>query len=103
MLWNCSSSKFHVTLDIYVINKTRVSEETYNKRMEAEMHVLSNWTFRGPCIMIYSYNKNQQDTLFLNFILVKNSTCFRQIYCASAIGICHTSYVDCLLADSQHN
>jgi len=21
----------------------------------------------------------------------------------TAIGICHTSYVDCLLADSQHN
>jgi len=24
--------------------------------------------FRGPCIMIYSYNKSQRDTLFLNFI-----------------------------------
>jgi len=29
-------------------------------------------TFTGPCILIYSYNKNQQDALFLNFILVKN-------------------------------
>jgi len=30
--------------------------------------------------MIYSYNKRQQDELFLNFILVKNSTCFGQTY-----------------------
>jgi len=31
----------------------------------------------------YSYNTSQRDALFLNFILVKNSTCFRQIYCPS--------------------
>ena len=29
---------------------------------------LSNLTFRGPCIVIYSYNKSQQDALFLKFI-----------------------------------
>jgi len=34
--------------------------------------------------MIYSYNKSQQDALFLKFVLVKNSTCFRQIYCPSS-------------------
>jgi hypothetical protein len=27
---------------------------------------------------MYSYNKSQQDALFLNVILVKNSTCFGQ-------------------------
>jgi len=32
--------------------------------------------FTGPCILIDSYNKSQQDALFLYFILVKNSTCF---------------------------
>jgi hypothetical protein len=57
--------------------------------------------------LIYSYNKSQRDALFLNFILVKNSTYFGQIYCPSsgvlstvftAIDICHTSSVDCLLA-----
>ena len=32
----------------------------------------------------YSYNKSQQDALFLHFILVKNSTCFGQIYCQSS-------------------
>jgi len=25
-------------------------------------------TFRGPCIVIYSYNKSQQDAFILNFI-----------------------------------
>jgi len=25
-------------------------------------------TFRGPCIVIYSYNKSQRDALFLKFI-----------------------------------
>jgi hypothetical protein len=30
------------------------------------------------------YNKSQEDALFLNFILVKNSTCFGQIYCPSS-------------------
>jgi hypothetical protein len=41
-------------------------------------------TFREPCIVIYSYNKSQQYALFLNFILVKNSTCIGQIYCPSS-------------------
>jgi len=34
--------------------------------------------------MIYSYNNSQQEALFLNFILVKNSTCFRQAYSLSS-------------------
>jgi hypothetical protein len=34
--------------------------------------------------LIYSYNKSQRDALFLKFILVKNSTCFGQIYCPSS-------------------
>jgi hypothetical protein len=41
-------------------------------------------TFRGPCIVIYFYNKSQQDALFLNFILVNHSICFGQIYCPSS-------------------
>jgi len=38
-------------------------------------------TLKGLCIMIYSYNKRQQDALFINFIFVKNPTYFGQIYC----------------------
>jgi hypothetical protein len=49
-----------------------------------------------------SYNKSQQDAPFLKFILIKNSTGFRQICCPSSgvstlytgIGIFHASYVD---------
>jgi hypothetical protein len=41
----------------------------------------SNLTFRGPCIVIYSYNKSQQDGLFLSFILINSSTYFGQTYC----------------------
>jgi hypothetical protein len=35
-------------------------------------------------VVIYSYNKSKRDALFLNFILVKNSICFGQIYCPSS-------------------
>jgi len=56
--------------------------------------------------VIYSYNKNQRDTLILKFILVKNSTCFgeillsiiRSLHTLTGVGICYTGYVDCLLA-----
>jgi hypothetical protein len=40
--------------------------------------------FTGPCTVIYSYNKNQRDALFLKFIVVKKSTCFGQVYCPSS-------------------
>jgi len=62
--------------------------------------------------IFHSYNKSQRDALFLKFILIKCSTCFGQVHfpssgvsqhCIDAIGICHASYVECLLADSQHN
>jgi len=69
--------------------------------------------------MMYSYNKSQQFALFFNFILVKNYmfrtdllSIIRSLNTVfTATGICHTSYVDCLLArsgwnslaDSQHN
>jgi len=33
---------------------------------------------------MHSYNKSQRDAQFLKFILVKNSTCFGQIYCPSS-------------------
>jgi len=33
---------------------------------------------------VYSYNKIQRYALFLNFILVKNSKFFGQIYCPSS-------------------
>jgi len=59
---------------------------------------------------MYSYSESQRDALFINFILGNNFMCFG-LYLLSIIrslntvftttGICHSSCVDCLLADSQ--
>ena len=59
--------------------------DVLSKNQPTNKHSL---TFRGPCIVIYSYNKSQRDALFLKFILIKNST---------------WSSILTLLADSQHN
>ena len=74
---------------------------------------ITTLTLRGLCFVINSYNKIQRDALVLNFILVKNSTCFRQIYCPSpGVLILHSQQlvfailvmftVPTSLADSQH-
>jgi len=34
--------------------------------------------------VIYSYNKSQRGALLLKYILIKNYTCFGQIYCPSS-------------------
>jgi len=36
------------------------------------------------CYKIHSYNKSQQDALFLNFIFIYNSTCFGHTYSPSS-------------------
>jgi hypothetical protein len=56
----------------------------YSPRNSACTHFQSDLTFREPWIVIYSYNKSQRDALFLNFILIKNSARFGQIYCPSS-------------------
>jgi hypothetical protein len=64
--------------------------------------------------VIYSYTKSQRDVLFLKFIFYKERYVFRTDLLSiigslntlyAATGICHASYVECLLAtaDSQHN
>ena len=63
-------------------------------------------TIRGPNIVIYSYNKSQRDTVFLNFILVRNCIFWTVLLSIirslntvlTATGICRTRYVACLLA-----
>jgi len=35
-------------------------------------------------LWLRSYNKSQRDALFLKFILIKNSACFREICCPSS-------------------
>ena len=81
------------------------SEFLYTRNSEE----YSNLTFRGPCIVIYYYKKNQRHSLisqiyFLNrtphvsdrfsFHHQESSTVY------TAIGICRTGYADCLLAGS---
>ena len=57
----------------------------------------------------YSYNKSQRDALFLKFVFDVELYMFRTdllsiisspntVY--AAIGVCHASYVDCLLVRS---
>jgi len=41
-------------------------------------------TFRGPCIVVYSYNRSQKDAWFLNFISMYTSVCFGKTYCPSS-------------------
>jgi len=69
--------------------------------------VLLNLTFRGRCIVIYSYNKSQRAALFLKFTFDKELYVFRTDLLFiirslntvfTAICICHSSYVDYLLA-----
>jgi len=52
--------------------------------LNLKWEVLINLTFCGPCIVIYAYNRIQQDAQFLDFILIYNSTCFGQTYCPSS-------------------
>jgi len=55
-------------------------------------------TFRGPRIVIYSYNKNQVDALISQMYFWNKTTCFGQFLCPSSgvfhcthsNGICHT-------------
>ena len=56
---------------------------------------------------LLSCDKSQRDEISLKFILIKKrdqlsiNSSLNTVY--KAIGICHASYVDCLLADSQHS
>jgi len=63
-------------------------------------------TFIGPCAVIYSYNKSQRVALFLNdkvrymfrtgpLSIVRS---LNTVY--TATGICHASYINCLLKKS---
>jgi len=73
---------------------------------------MKDLTFRGPCNVIYSYNKSQGDELFHNYFFGEELYSFRAdllsiirslntVY--TEIGIFHASYVDCLLTRSGWN
>jgi len=65
-------------------NKFQWHEVSLLKKLKWLLLYKANLTFRGPCIVIHSYNKSQKDALFINLILLNNSTCFGQTYCPSS-------------------
>jgi hypothetical protein len=53
------------------VSHTEVSESAMKPQQTASLlskNKLLYLTFRGPCIVIYSYNESQRDALFLKFI-----------------------------------
>jgi len=71
----------------WIVGRWFWEEQTKTQSHQTRTFILiknMHLTFRGPCIVIYSYNKSQQYALFLKFILVKNSTCFGHTYCPSS-------------------
>jgi hypothetical protein len=47
--------------------RTRWRQEVFYSSHPSRQ-VLGNLTFRGPCIVMYSYNESQRDALFVTFI-----------------------------------
>ena len=45
-----------------------VANEHVHSDPPSSLGTRKNLTFRGPCIVIYSYNESQRDALFLRFI-----------------------------------
>ena len=58
------------------------------------------WHSQDRASWLYSYTKIQQDALFLNFILVKNSTCFGQTYCPSS-GVINTLFSATVISHTE--
>jgi hypothetical protein len=62
----------HFTLTSFIHSVTVTGQlpkpRTELPKMTWQTCGLANLTFRGPCIVIYSYNESQRDALFLRFI-----------------------------------
>jgi hypothetical protein len=87
-------------------DKTNKNNTYINETIQNTVNTGTRLTFKGPCIVIYSYNKSQQDALFLKFIFDKELFMFRTYLLSiirslntvfRVIVICHVSYVDCRL------
>jgi hypothetical protein len=84
--------KWNATIHNFRPLQRTFTQVTYERRISVIKHEYSfglNLTFRGPCVMIYSHNKNQRGELFLKLILVKSSLyMFRtDLLSASDVGI----------------
>jgi len=62
-----------------------------------------NMTFTAPCIVIYSYNKSQQDDLFLKFILYNTEFYLQHVLQFNDnIIYCIYIYIYTLLKNPRH-
>ena len=64
--------------------RTKYSEGRWQITVTEMIQYYWNQMHKSLYSIQYSYNKSQNDALFLNFILVKNSACFGQIFCPSS-------------------
>jgi hypothetical protein len=87
-LWDSSGTHKQTGWVKYrVIGLTLGGTRCYQWAWESYSSAHVGWLFHSGAPALwgwYSYNKNQQDALFIKFILVKNSTCFGQAYCPSS-------------------
>jgi hypothetical protein len=77
-----------------------------------DLRTLISLTFRGPCIVIYSYNKTNEVHLISQIYFWNRTLHVSDRFSVhhqesstvnTATGICHTGYADCLLAVSWWN
>ena len=80
-IWSTSATYILLKIIFLNIQLRNMWAQLWIESTDVNTHV--HLTFWGPYIAIYSYNKSQQDALFLKFIFIKNSACFAQIYCPS--------------------
>jgi len=59
------SNKYMTRSDVN--NKKEKLVPKYDKCIKCGEEDVENLTFRGPCIVMYSYNESQWDELFLKF------------------------------------
>ena len=93
-------------LTSHIFHDKRTNNAVKNLHQLTQHHLTyentQNLTFRGLCIVMYSYNERQWDALQCQIYLIKYSTCFRQVHCPSSgvsqhcihtTGICHANSV----------
>jgi hypothetical protein len=115
--WGRSVSRYNLAFALRDGEKLQNDEivvkcvDIRNRCFQSASPVCFNWvwdkylTFRGPCIVIYSYNRRQQDALYFGKQLYVFRTDLLSIIGSlitvfTATSICHTSYFGCLVARS---
>jgi hypothetical protein len=62
-------NQWQVSWALAITQKKAITYRIVKKHTRKCTNTLTvNLTFRGPCIMLYSYNESQWDALFLRFV-----------------------------------